>query len=189
MKNENYFPTSPMINIKKTELILRQMKESVCKINAGSSIGTGFFYNLPLENKKYLIILITAFHIIEAMCSNSIQISLNNGEKSYSIKIKNRFIHKDKEHDIVIIEIKPQDKIENYPFEIDYNYKNELKNNSSDIYDEKYKKLIYICQYPEGYESQVSFGIIKNIMIDEQNKYYIRHSSSTTIASSGSPIV
>ena len=100
MQNENCFPTSPMINIKKIELIHRQMKESVCKVNAGNSIGTGFFYKLTLDNKKKLIVLITAFHIIDAMCSNAIEISLNNGEKSHSIKIKNRFIKKNsKEND------------------------------------------------------------------------------------------
>ena len=57
------------------------MKYAICKI--GNANGTGFFCKIPIDNKKYTIGLITAFHVFNKICSNFIEISLYNGNKIY----------------------------------------------------------------------------------------------------------
>ena len=53
------------VNIKGTEIILKQMKKSICKINAGNGkSGTGFFCYIPYQYKE-LKVLITNYHIID----------------------------------------------------------------------------------------------------------------------------
>ena len=175
MENELYIRTSPVLTIEKTEFILKQMKYTVCKI--GNSNGTGFFCQIPLINNSSIKGLITAFHVFNTNCSNTIEISLNNGKRKYKLDLKTpRLIYKDEKDDVVIIEIKPQDNIECLYLEIQENTCNKKDfSNFNDLYN---NKLIYILQYPYGYESKVSFGISKVILRDK-NKYYIRHNCST----------
>ena len=40
---ECYIDTSPTLSINDSEIILNQMRKSVCKIEIGDSKGTGFF--------------------------------------------------------------------------------------------------------------------------------------------------
>ena len=94
-----------------------------------------------------------------------------------------RFLYKDDKHDLVFIEIKPQDNIECTYLELDYNLNNKKE------YNNKYhNKLIYILQYPYAGQSQVSFGKLK-VISRQRNEYYIRHNCSTDNGSSGSPIL
>ena len=112
------------------------------------------------------------------------KIFLYNKKKEYDIMIDiSRFLYKDDKHDLVFIEIKPQDNIECTYLELDYNLNNKKE------YNNKYhNKLVYILQYPYGGQSQVSFGKLKVISM-QKNEYYIWHTCSTDNGSSGSPIL
>ena len=86
-------------------------------------------------------------------------------------------IYKNKEYDIIIIEIKEEYEIKNY-MNIDERY---LNNNKNIIFD----KSIYIIQYPLGKKVGVSYGIINNIV----GEYNIEYYCNTDSGSSGSPIL
>ena len=52
-----------IISIDKTEIILEQMKNCICKIN-GKKKGTGFFCQITYNN-KLIPVLMTNYHIID----------------------------------------------------------------------------------------------------------------------------
>ena len=172
------FPDS--VSMKGTEMILKQMKECICKIYLkNGNKGTGFFCNVK-DNNKNILVMITNNHIINeeyVKNNNEIEITLNNDKEKRSIILnKNRKIYTSKEYDTTIIEIDSEkDRINNY-MEIDEKY---IKN-SNVIYD----KSIYVIQYPLGKEVEVSYGIINNI-----DNYNIEHFCCTKDGSSGSPIL
>ena len=163
------------VTIKDTEIILKQMKYSICKIENKNGNGTGFF--CKILNKK---LLLTNNHIIneEIIKNNSIiSVTLNDDKIKKDIKIKDYYTSI--KYDTTIIEINVNDENINY-LEID-----------EDIFDENiniYNKSIYIIQYPKyGYEQKgsVSYGILNKI----QDEYNIIHYCSTDHGSSGSPII
>ena len=99
-----------------------------------------------------------------------------NYEKNWiRIKLneKERIIKYDKEIDVTIVEIIPEDKIKNKYFVLpnlsDMNYIN---------------KDIYIVQFPGGNDLSYSEGKIKNI-----DNYELSYDASTKSGSSGSPIL
>ena len=145
--DESYIDTSATLSIEQTETILRQMKNCVCKIEIENRKGTAFFCNINISKNKYIPVLITALHTFNGTKSKCITIYLNNGNEEKKIILDNKRIkYEIDDYDIVFIEIKPQDKINNDNFldldKLDNNIKDEdLKK----IYD---KKLIYILQYP-----------------------------------------
>ena len=171
---EKLFDKYPLpVTIKDTEIILEQMKYSICKIENKNGNGTGFF--CKISNKK---LLISNNHIInEEIIKNNkiIKVTLNDDKIKKNIKIKDYYTSK--KYDTTIIEI--EDENINY-LEID-----------NDIFDENiniYNKSIYIIQYPKnGYEQKgsVSYGILNEI----QDEYNIIHYCSTDHGSSGSPII
>ena len=161
------------VTIKDTEIILEQMKYSICKIENKNGNGTGFF--CKLLNKK---LLITNNHIINEEIiknNNIIKVTLNDDKIKKDIKIKDYYTSI--KYDTTIIEI--EDENINY-LEIDDN-----------IFDENiniYNKSIYIIQYPKyGNEQKgaVSYGILNEL----ENKYNITYYCSTDHGSSGSPII
>ena len=80
-KNIKIFPEP--VNIEKTELILNQMKNCICRIQGGNSFGTGFFCHIPFRNEK-LPILITNNHILNNKYikeNKRIELSLNNDKQ------------------------------------------------------------------------------------------------------------
>ena len=93
MKNtiqEKYIKNSPdPISIEGTELILKQMKNCVCKIYGNN--GTGFFCKIFLpEEKRYMPVLITNNYVLskkEIENNKEINLTLNNDSKSKKIKI------------------------------------------------------------------------------------------------------
>ena len=177
---------SPMLTIEKQEEILKEMRKSVCKIKENEVYGTGFFGKLPLGGENYIIILITALHVYSKLCLNNISITLNNNE-DYSIdRNESRLIYVDKKKDIAIIEIKSYDKINVHALEFQVHNKNER--NFENLNEKYNKKLAYVLQYPGGKESQVSYGKL-NVVMNNQDNFYIRHKCSTEIGSSGSPII
>jgi len=164
------------VTIDETEIILKQMKYSICKIENKNGDGTGFF--CKITNKK---LLITNNHVINEEIikdNNIIRVQLNDNKIKKNIKIKDYYTSE--EYDTTIIEINVNDENINY-LEID-----------DDILDDEnikiYNKSVYIIQYPKyGNEqkSAVSYGILNTI----QDKYNIIHYCSTDHGSSGSPII
>ena len=149
------------VSIKKTEIILGQMKSCVCKIDDGQKKGTGFFLEVPYKNKK-LTLLITNNHVLginEISQGKSIVISLNNKEITKSIKIDSkRKVYTDENFDITIIELDKSDKIEHFLtldktiIERINSERDEISINSSNIYNNLYEKeSIYILNYVEKY--------------------------------------
>jgi len=164
-----------LVTIDETELILKQMRYSICKIENKNGDGTGFF--CEISNKK---LLITNNHIINEEIikdKNKIKIKLNDNKIKKDLEIKDYYTSI--EYDTTIIEINDNDENINY-LEID-----------DDIFDENINidnKSIYIIQYPKcGNEQKaaVSYGILNII----QDKYNILHYCSTEHGSSGSPIL
>ena len=77
------------ITIDETELILKQMRYSICKIENEKGDGTGFF--CKISNKK---LLITNNHIVnEEIINNNkiIKVKLNDNKIKKDIKIKNYY--------------------------------------------------------------------------------------------------
>ena len=157
---ENLLNKYPLpVTMGKTEEILKQMKESICKIENKNGDGTGFF--CKILNKK---ILITNNHVIneEIIKNNNIlKVKLNDTIKKY-IKIKDYYTSM--KYDTTIIEI--EDKNVHY-LELD-----------EDIFDENiniYNKSIYIIQSPKYGDEQkaaVSYGILNGIQNDYNIIYY-----------------
>ena len=52
------------VSIERTEKIINQMKNCVCKIYSNGSTGTGFFTKIPYKN-KYIKVLITNNHVLD----------------------------------------------------------------------------------------------------------------------------
>jgi len=97
-----------------TEIILKQMKYSICKIENSIGNGTGFFYKI--SDKK---LLITNNHIINEEIiknNNIIRVTLNDDEIKKDIKIKDYYTSE--KYDTTIIEINVNDENINY-LEID----------------------------------------------------------------------
>ena len=175
INNEKLLDKSPLLTIDETVLILKQMRNSICKIVTKKHDGTGFF--CKKSNKK---LFITNNHVINEEIikdKNIIKIKLNDNEITKNIKIKDYYTSI--EYDTTIIEINDNDENINY-LEID-----------DDIFDEDTNiviKSIYIIQYPKyGNEQKaaVSYGKFKEI----KDKYNITYYCSTDYGSSGSPIL
>ena len=104
-----YYPLP--ITINKTELILDQMKKSICKIDNLNGQGTGFFCLIPYNNQK-LNVLITNNHILDQKIlenSKEIIIKVNDGKEERSLIIdEKRKMYTNKEYDTTIIELFPE---------------------------------------------------------------------------------
>ena len=181
MKDEIEIKGSPLINISTTKKILNQMMNCICKIKIKGANGTGFFCKVPLNENKNINCLMTNYHVLKEEYfkeNKEINILLNDDNESMKIDLNiERIIYHNKEYDITLIELKEEDKIKEY-FELDDNI---FKNNEKIFYEEK---QIYILQYPKGEDACVSFGLINQI-----DKYDIKHTCSTDNGSSGSPII
>ena len=181
------------VSIEKTEKIINQMKNCVCKIYINGSTATGFFTKIPYKNKM-IKVLITNNHVLDENAiknNNIITYIVNNNEddqKSIIIDDKRiRFTHK--ELDVTIIEIdEEKDNIHDY-IEIDNNIINNLELNKDKII-QKYKDIysnesIYLLNYMNGKNVLVSYGLIIEINGDKG----IMHKCNTDNGSSGSPIL
>ncbi len=170
------------ITIEKTAIILEQMKKFICKIKINDMKGTGFFCNIPYKDKKTHV-LMTNNHIIDKNTINNISeliVTLNDDEDEKIIKInKNRKIYTSEKYDTTIIELKEEDKINNY-----LEFDNSLFEEKKGINDEN----IYIIQYPvmNGRQiASVSYGLIKSL----NDGIFLTYLCSTNPGSSGSPIL
>ena len=148
----------------------------MCKIivdkieNNSKAYGTGFF--VELNNNKYG--LLTNNHIINNIkIGNTIHFYYLSEYKKIEIT-KERKVFTNKELDYTFIEIFKEENIKDY-FKIYYDNINNLKNHN-----------IFILQYPNNSNNEISFSYGKIKFIDNNKIYY---NASTTYGSSGSPII
>ena len=173
------------------EVILEQMRKKVCKIRFEKVQGTGFFCRIPFPDLNNMLrVLITNNHIIDRnlLFQKGAQISIEiKDEIDYKVlNLNNRIKYTNEEFDITIIEIKDEDKINNFNFlELDEVLIKDIMMN----YDKNEKfidETIYIMHYLEGRLS-VSFGVLGKIY--EDKKYKFAHKCSTKGGSAGSPVL
>ena len=171
------------VTIKQTEEILKQMKQSICKIK-GKLTGTGFFCYINYKEKD-IPCLITNYHILNdnyIQQNKKIEISMNDNDKNEDIFINEKDIiyasPRDK-YDTIIIKLEKVEGFINF-LKLD----DKLFNKNS----EKGYESIYILHYPNGSNASVSYG--KGIeFISNVNKYDIQHKCCTLPGSSGGPIL
>ena len=173
------------------EVILQQMKNSVCKIKSKEGHGTGFLCIIPNPTKlKPLHVLITNNHVLnkkDIEIGKEIIFTTNNEKNFYKISIDTRrkVYTNEKPFDITIIELIKEDKnvLNNIFLEID----EYLLNSNITTYDDVYnQKSIYLLHYPNGEKMEYSIGVIKNISLDNCD---IQHYCATKDGSSGCPII
>ena len=162
------------------------MLRSICKINCEDGAkGTGFFCKVPFPDTYNLLpILMTNNHVLnqnQIEISKNINITLNNEQKEYTIKIDNKrkVYTLNKPYDVTFIEIKKDDGLNiNIFLEIDNQI---FEANPNQIYAQK---TIYLIHYPKGEELKYSLGVIKDIK--SNNIYHFCHSEN---GSSGGPLI
>ena len=184
---EKYIEDYPIpITLESTEIILSQMKSSVCKIYLDNgNKGTGFFCKIPYpDNTNLKPFLVTNNHVIDESYLNkdkSFEITINNDKITKKLIIGNRINYTSKIYDTTIIEIyEDKDNIKDF-LQLDFNI-------NEDNFNNKYiNKSIYTLHYPNCEKIAVSYGIIKSI--DLNNNYSLYHLCSTDKGSSGSPIL
>ena len=170
------------------EIILRQTKESICKIICNDrENGTGFFCLIPFPDKFNLLpVLITNNHVLDKnkiLKNKTIKFSLDNDKIKKEIIIdEKRKTYTNEEYDITIIEIEKEDNL-------DFNKFLELDINIFEIqqYNNYRQKSIYLLYYSNGNKSTYAMGKIINI--DEKDNYNIYHKCSTSHGASGCPII
>ena len=169
------------ITLESTNIIIKQMEKSICKIINKKGKGTGFFCYI-----KDIPVMITNNHIINEEIikeNNILRVTLNNDKDYIDIKINENtkiYTSSEKVYDTTIIDIKSVKEKEKIKFlELDKSIFEDISN----IYNEN----VYIIQYPEydyGQRASVSYGILKSI--EDGN---IIHKCNTKFGSSGSPIL
>ena len=179
---EIFLENSPIpIDVEGTNIILNQMKTSVCKIykNKGGR-ATGFFCSIPMGLEK-VPVLITNNHVIDEdyiKTRKKINLSINDDKTEKTLELNGRKYYSSEKYDTTIIELFPE-RDEIYEFlqiddKIYYKEPNDFYQNES----------VYLIQYPKNKKLSVSYGIIKNIYECD-----IYHYCSTEKGSSGSPII
>ena len=148
-----------------TKKILEQMENNFYRIKTNEGkIGIGFFCNIKIKN-KYNPVLITDMDLIFENNHKEIEIFINNVYKKIEIGDS---IHKIKECNIIIIEIKINQDIKINYLEIDdLLYKNEVE-----LYY-YYNEPIYLIYCNNLENISVSYDIIRdinNIELTYQNK-------------------
>ena len=175
---------------KQYKKILEQQERSLCQITTTKCNATGFLCKIPEK------VLITCNHVLgekEIKPGEKIKIyftdekekkqfktiNIDDKRKIYTIgKLNNELI------DVTIIEIKPEDNLDDERFlEID-----EYLKGDDAINEYTSSKDIYIIQYKGGKDIATSDGIIKEIK-KEKYSYIIHHTCDTDEGSSGSPII
>ena len=178
---------SPKLNMSQIEIIMNQMKKSVCKIitnNIGQlKIGTGFFCNIPLfKGKGILPVLITDNEIInnkDILPGKEISFSIDDDKSHFKLKMDNsRKILTNRNMDFTLIEIKSTDKLDSDSFlEID----NIILEDSNKILNNIY---IYLMHYSLDNVVNYSTGTLTNVC---ENK--LRYIVDTELGASGGPIL
>ena len=137
-----------------TKEIINQMERCICKIKVGEEQGTGFFCKIPFPNKDNMLkVIITNNHVINSDTlykkdeEIEIYIKEESDIKKLNLNHRIKYTQSQKEYDITIIEIKEEDKINNY-LELDDNIINDVINNNNKNV-EYIDQTFYIIQYPK----------------------------------------
>ena len=170
-----------IISTKQSQKISREAKIYICKVIRGRKCGTGFLCKIPFPDEfNYLPVLMTNYHVItkdELLNDKELMITFKNDSIKTKINItpeRKIYSLSEKNYDLTIIEIFPEeDKIFHF-LELDFKY----------VGNEKNKDVIYILQYPGGVECSFSYGKIQDIQDNE-----IYYDCSTLEGSSGGPII
>jgi len=170
----------PPLNMSQTKKIIDQMSNSVCRIDIGKIIGTGFLCLIPFPTIEHrLKVLITCNHVFNDIgIGNKIKVMFDNGIQKEIIIDGERRVYTSiiEEYDITIIELKDNEfDISHYlGIDDDLFLKDEIKIN----------QLIYIIHYPKGIEVKNNQG-----KIDSKKENKIIHYLTTYEGSSGAPIL
>ena len=178
-----------IVSYEATQKIVDQMRKNICLIQSDQSQGTGFLCKIPFPDiNNMLPVLITNNHIINEEFlyekGASISIYTEDNKSTKTINLNDRIKYTNKTFGITIIEIKEEDKINNY-LELDNNILDDIlnKNNTNKEYIDE---TVYLLHYPEGVLS-VSYGVLSNIY--EEKGYMFTHMCSTIGGSAGSPVL
>ena len=169
------------ITLEETEKIMEQMKKYICKINANEIYGTGFFLKIKYSDNTIISVLTTSYRLIndEYLKENrEINLLLNDNTTKVIDLDKKRKIYSNKDHDITLIEMIKNDKINNY-FELDENVLS--GENPKTLYE---NKSVYIIHYLNMENVSVSYGFLS-----ELNESEIKHTCIIKSGSYGSPIL
>ena len=171
------------------EMILQQMRKTICKIRIEKMQGTGFLCKIPFPDLNNMLrVLITNNHIInrDLLFQKDAQISIDIREETdYKVlNLNNRIKYTNEEFDITIIEIKDEDKINSFLELDDVLIEDIIMNHNKNKY--LIDKTIYTMHYSEGTLS-VSFGVLDKIA--EDKNYRFLHKCCTRGGSTGSPIL
>ena len=174
------------LSAEETEIILKYLKESICKIKCDDGKnGTGFFCNIN-NWESNIKVLITNNHVLneeDILYGKKIKFSMNDDLISFVITLdESRKLYTDKNYDVTFIEIKKEDGLKKESFldidpEIFNDNPNELFRNKS----------ILLLHYPKGTKMHFSQGSIK--CINEDDFYNIRHLCNSSGGSSGGPLI
>lgn len=185
---ENILRNCPIpLSIEQNELIVKQMKNSVCKIEIDPQIiGTGFLCHIPFPDKGNLLpVLFSNNHVIDysqLISGKFIIISFEDNKDVYKIDMsKNRkFYSEGGVIDTTIIEIKKSDGLNfNHFLDIDEDI---FEENINQIFKDK---TIYLLHYPFGKNVSYSLGTFKNI----SDGNTIEHLCCSEKGSSGGPLL
>ena len=198
INKENYFEKYPFpVTIEKTNIILEQMKNCICKIQFKNCIGgTGFFCSIPTKDNNIKVLITNNNVINEEIIKNNkiIRVTLNDDKIHKKIRInEERKIYINKKYNITIIEINPkEDDINDFLefdidiLELDEDFlelnENKIKNNQN--LNNKYIYIIQYFKHESKQKASVSYGVLK--LIEDFN---LIHLCNTDVGSLGSPIL
>ena len=167
------------------------MEKNIYNIKVGNDEGTGFFCKVPFPDQNNILkVLITANHVLYDKTlyneEESISILINEEKQERLLSLSNRIKYSSWDYNISIIEIKEEDKINNYSYlELDDKILDDILNNNNEM--EEYKdNAIYILQNHYKFNLSVLFAMISDF--DENRKYIFKYNFKTSV-SSGSPIL
>ena len=170
------------LSTKENNFIYNQMEKCVCKIVCQKGFGTGFFCNIPIPNTYlYLPVLITNNHVLgekDISSDKYIKISINDELDKHELYMSDRLAYTSKKYDVTIIELKKEDNLKIYGYEIDYYAYNQPHNYFEQL-------AVYMVHYPLSIKVSKSIGSIRVI----ESNYNIKHTCSTKSGSSGGPII
>ena len=166
---------------------IQLISKGTVKIQINTKIASGFFLKIKRDNKPFHCLITNQHVITKDMVDNkeAITIIYDNENKVLKLRldIKKRIIVCFKDFyylDITLVEIIKDDKIKDEFYLLpDVDHNNQFQNFN--------KKNIEIVQYPEGKVLSFSGGKIEELNKDNANIFY--HTASTTVGSSGSPII
>ena len=171
------------ITIEKSEKIVNQMKNCICKIE-GKEIGTGFFCKINY-NQTFFPVLLTNSKILDMeflKLNKKVKLSTNDDKNTKILNIDENdiiYINSSDKYDIIIMKLKEEDNENNY-LELDESI---FDNDSEKNYE---NKSIYILHYPKGDKACVSYGY--GLSESKQNNDFI-YKCDFNSGSLGAPIL